>query len=169
MKEDALDRLAGIAEEMNNDSAPVYSVEEQMASAQENENTFSEMSVEDKEDEVMTRIQEITLDEPAPETHSEEVTPVKEEPKSEDTVKESNEGLFNCNNTVKKQRGRPSKSKTETKGEQSDTNTGSIQYNPIMDKLANDIIADLRKNKYEINGFDDKLMQIVFDYMQDKF
>lgn len=166
MKEDALDRLSGIAEEISNDSAPVYSLEEQMASAQENENTFSEMAVEDG---VMPRIQEITLDEPAPETPSEEVTPVKEEPKSEDTVKESDEGLFNCNNTVKKQRGRPSKSKTEIKGEQSDTSTGSIQYNPIMDKLANDIIADLRKNKYAINGFDDKLMQIVFDYMQTKF
>lgn len=166
MKEDALDRLSGIAEEISNDSAPVYSLEEQMASAQENENTFSEMAVEDG---VMPRIQEITLDEPAPETPSEEVTPIKEEPKSEDTVKESDEGLFNCNNTVKKQRGRPSKSKTEIKGEQSDTSTGSIQYNPIMDKLANDIIADLRKNKYAINGFDDKLMQIVFDYMQTKF
>lgn len=166
MKEDALDRLSGIAEEISNDSAPVYSLEEQMASAQENENTFSEMAVEDG---VMPRIQEITLDEPAPETPSEEVTPVKEEPKSEDTVKESDEGLFNCNNTVKKQRGRPSKNKTEIKGEQSDTSTGSIQYNPIMDKLANDIIADLRKNKYAINGFDDKLMQIVFDYMQTKF
>lgn len=166
MKEDALDRLSGIAEEISNDSAPIYSLEEQMASAQENENTFSEMAVEDG---VMPRIQEITLDEPAPETPSEEVTPVNEEPKSEDTVKESDEGLFNCNNTVKKQRGRPSKSKTEIKGEQSDTSTGSIQYNPIMDKLANDIIADLRKNKYAINGFDDKLMQIVFDYMQTKF
>jgi hypothetical protein len=168
MKEDALDRLSGIAEEISNDSAPVYSLEEQMASAQENENTFSEMAVEDK-DEVMTRIQEITLDEPAPETPSEEVAPVVEEPKSEDTVKESDEGLFNCNNTVKKQRGRPSKNKAEVKVEQSDTNSGSIQYNPIMDKLANDIIADLRKNKYAINGFDDKLMQIVFDYMQTKF
>jgi len=173
MKEDALSRLDGIAEDLANAPAkPVFSVEEQMESAKEDEDMFSEMSAEAK-DNLLGRVKEVTLDEPTPIPPEEQLlSEVKAEEKPVEPIepKKPDEELFNCNSNVKNnKRGRPSKSKTETKGEQSDTNGESLQYNPIMDKLAKDIIADLRKNKYSINGFDNNLMQIVFNYMQDKF
>jgi hypothetical protein len=174
MKEDALSRLDGIAEEYSDNSPKqVYSLEEQMDSAQENEDIFSEMSAESKES-LLGHIQEVKLESEPPMPSPEEKlltanAPVEEPVMEEPTVlsAQPDERLFN-NNKKKSRAGRPKKETTENKETVAVADNSSM-YNPIMDKLAKDIIDDLRKNKYSINGFNNQLMQIVLNYMQDKF
>ncbi len=85
------------------------------------------------------------------------------------------EELFNNNiNTVeveKEEEVKKPRRKRRTK-ESEPTASSSIPndaFNPIMDQLAKDVIDDLRKSKYKINRFDNNTMEIVFNYMYNKF
>ena len=175
-REDALSRLEGIAQEALDDTPKsTYTLEEQMTSAQENEDIFSEMSAESKDALLSsTGIQEVTLDTPEPEVaplvmEGEAVAVDTKVPEAPSVTQPSQEGLFN-NNKKKSRAGRPRKETTVQKesAPQQD-NSSTKQYDPIMSKLANDIIDDLRKSGYSLYGFNKNQMQIVFDYMQDKF
>lgn len=171
MAQDALERLYNT----NNDSIPNYSVEEQMASA--NDDDFLESMSKDSRDALMktvqppqSSIQEVFLEDASEEpayniidvTESQNES-VESETSYEEETNSSNEELSNINSSdKKKQRGRPKQQTTEII-------TQSSTFDPIMNRLALDLLNDLQSKKFRVNRFDDTLMQIVFDYMRTKF
>lgn len=172
MAQDALERLLNT----DNDSTPNYSVEEQIASASDDD--FLESMSKDSRDALMKTVQpqssikEVFIDEDIDEQTSNVIevsgsqTDVSEyvEPEtSNEDENTSNEELSNINSSdKKKQRGRPKQQINEI------TNQSST-FDPIMNRLALDLLNDLQNKKFRVNGFDDNLMRIVFDYMRTKF
>ena len=97
-------------------------------------------------------------------------TEIKVEDIKEETTS-SKEELFNNNNEESLSKKPRKKRKTKDTSDLS-TNEVSLSnstFNPIMDQLAKDVIDDLRKSKYKISRFDNDTMEIVFNYMYNKF
>lgn len=126
-----------------------YSVEEQMESADEDDflESMSDSSREALLKSVQPSIQEVVLEKST-------------ETKTDDT----DEALFN-NKENKKKRGRQPKTTTPPQSPP----TQNLDYDPIMNKLALNLISDLQVKKFKLNGFDDNLMKILYDYIQTKF
>lgn len=85
-------------------------------------------------------------------------------------VTESDDELFNNNNMKPKRRSRKTQDEPTSVGS-SVVSSGSIggSSNPVLDQLAKDVIDDLRNRCHKINRFDDKSMEMIFDYMYSKF
>lgn len=168
MAQDALERLFN----SNNQSGEsIYSIEEQM-NYSEDDDFLNGMSSE-AENALFKSVSEVTLDENNSNNNEEYIT---EELEEDDTIvidapgltpTPSKEELFNNNteDTNDKKTRKPRKPKNET----NTTTTVSNAFNPIMDQLSKDIIDDLRKSNYKINRFNNDTMEIVFNYMYDKF
>lgn len=98
-----------------------------------------------------------------------------EDTKTDDVVfsepqKQSQEELFINNNEDKKMsrpRGRTKQVSTESTTIKQSGSNGV--FDPIMNQLALNVINDIQSKKIRVNGFDDTLMQIIFDYMKSKF
>ena len=170
----ALERLF----DSNNQEESNYSLEEQMDSASNDE--FLEGMSSAAERALINSVTEVTLDEPEEKEEIEDTT-IKEEtvdnkedeivvskPIENDSSKEtddSKEELFNNNTEEKKQR----KKRAYTKNTESTKDSSNSVFIPIMDQLAKDIVDDLKKSGYKINRFDKQQMNIVLDYMYEKF
>jgi hypothetical protein len=160
----ALDRLNKI--ETDTDK-PILSVEEQMQAVDEletpsNKEFFGGMSPEAKESMVnsfmMTEVKvedcdDIDDDEEVKEEEAKEMTDI--DPKDDEQ--------FNNNTEEKKQRGRPKKD-VDTN---SSVDKGSA-YDPIMNQLARDVLADLRKQKYSLGNFSASQTKLILDYINSK-
>lgn len=83
---------------------------------------------------------------------------------------ESDDELFNNNNMKPKRRSRKTQDEPTSVGS-SAVSSCSIggSSNPVLDQLAKDVIDDLRNRCHKINRFDDKSMEMIFDYMYSKF
>lgn len=81
---------------------------------------------------------------------------------------ETPDGLFN-NNSEKPKRSYRKRSEDSTAANQTQSNPNSVSSNPLLDQLAKDVIDDLREKCYKINRFDDKSMEMIFNYMYNKF
>lgn len=175
MSQNALERLFN----NNNDSHREYTLEEQMASAEETDDFLDSMSTESK-DALMNKIQEVTIDEPDDVTYSEPTPeqqpynmPIQQEPMT--TAPVTPTPVQQVTSTTepeekkeKPTRGRPKKH-TETPVEHSNNSIEDTLFVPIMDQLAKDLIDDLIKNDYKISRFTTEQMKIVYDYMYNKF
>lgn len=73
------------------------------------------------------------------------------------------EELFINNKEDRPKRGRRKKVSEASSG------VTCTESNPVFDQLVKDLIDDLRQNHYKINRFDDKSMNIIFNYMHSKF
>lgn len=102
----------------------------------------------------------ITNQEPIPEPIHESI--------AEPIMESTNDELFNNN---KPKRGRPPKNHNESTTNNTHESYINIdtQSNPVFDQVAKDIIDTLRQNKFKINRFDDKSMEMIYNYMYTKF
>lgn len=175
MSQNALERLFN---NNNNDSHREYTLEEQMASAEETDDFLNSMSTESK-DALMNKIQEVTMDEPDDVTYSEPTpeqsytAPIQPEPMTTTPVTptpvQQVESVSEPEEKKEKPtRGRPKKH-TGAPVEHSNNPIEDTLFVPIMDQLAKDLIDDLIKNDYKISRFTTEQMKIVYDYMYNKF
>ena len=183
MAQDALERLFN----SNNQEESTYSVEEQMDSV--NDDDFLNGMSSEAEDALFKSVTEVTLDDSEEfsienddnitcneieSNDSDEDLIVSDSSIIEDIKEEttsSKEELFNNNNEESLSKKPRKKRKTKDTSDLS-TNEVSLSnstFNPIMDQLAKDVIDDLRKSKYKISRFDNDTMEIVFNYMYNKF
>ena len=189
MSKDALERLynSSVQEESN------YSLEEQMDSADSNEDDFLVGMSDAAETALFNKVTEITIDEPTNiqlEKSEKAVTikhtdiVLKDIVDCDEDVMSDNLAILNAiredekampqeelfNNNIQETTKRKYKSRKQLEDTCSNSNDSSVStYDPIMDQLAKDLIDVLRHNKYKINRFDDATMSIVFDYMYQKF
>lgn len=171
----ALDRLNNLKNSSNDRE---FTLEEQLESIVKDENldgmsmsamanmrAITEVTLDDEEDEEPSfQSTKDILEEDTEETDDAPEVPYKPEPrimKEEPNMREetSKEELFNNNTNVGRKR-RQSKN---------NNSMSEIESNPIFDQLIHDLIESLRKNKYRLGRFDDKSMNMLFDYMENKF
>lgn len=76
--------------------------------------------------------------------------------------------LFN-HNTEKPKRQYRKNSNRATQASQVQSDSTNVSFNPILDQLAKDVIDELRAKHYKINRFDDSSMEMIFNYMYNKF
>lgn len=84
---------------------------------------------------------------------------VEEQPTAQDE-------LFNNNMKPKRKYRKNSEDSAQVSNNSNPVNGSS---NPVLDQLAKDVIDDLRSKCYKINRFDDKSMEMIFNYMYNKF
>lgn len=177
-EETALDRLQRLSipsEERE------YTLEEQMDSVS-TDDFLDGMSVSAK-NQLGHLFEEVTTDE---DTTSYDPTPIEPQTQCSDPVPQAtiipsqeqiqepikpdttNDELFNNN---KPKRGRPPKNHNESTTNNTHESYINIdtQSNPVFDQVAKDIIDTLRQNKFKINRFDDKSMEMIYNYMYTKF
>lgn len=120
--------------------------------------------------------------------------PIKEEPTATDTAPEgeisidvtdvgeevsydlpSNEGLFN--NNIDGNQTKPKTKRTYRKKKQEEESVvtektmvtaKNADSNPLYDQLVISMIDELRKKKFKFNGFNDKSMEVLYDYVLSK-
>lgn len=184
--DNALDRLLN---SVNNDDATNYSVEEQIKSATSSDNAdeiLEGMSAESKD--ALFKATEIKLDDTAaPQENTSNFAQnntnnTQNEPNlAQNDENSSNYALFNSIEEKetetkvekpKRKAGRPKKSEninTHQSTPNIQDNQQSDNYNPIMNQLVKDLIDNLRKDKYKINRFDNQTMEIIYQYIYEKF
>lgn len=167
----ALDRINKLN---NNTEKPTLSLDAQMALANEledpeNEEFFGGMSEEAKSS-LSKSFQKFEV-----KLEKEKNPNILNKTKKEDSKEESNEKeseteeksneLFNNNSNEpqNKNRGRPKKEQN-----QMEQGNSSIDYTPIMDRLAKQLIDDLKNKKYSVDNFSEVEMNIIFDYIYSK-
>jgi hypothetical protein len=119
--------------------------------------------------------------------------PVKEEPNNTETTPEgeisidvtdvgeevsydlpSNEGLFN--NNIDANQPKPEKRKYCKRKQKEESNmsvdktvaTKNTDSNPLYDQLVISMIDELRKKKFKFNGFNEKSMEVLYNYVLSK-
>lgn len=181
--ETALDRLNRLSEPSNERE---YTLEEQMDSVSTDDfldgmsvaaknqlgHLFEEVTISESNDSIENRIMETQVpDSNQNPTMSMDLTNNELTDIAEDDT--SNDELFN--NNMKPKRKYTKRSQVENTQQVEDTkakdSTVRVDYssNPVFDQVAKDLIDDLRNSKYKINRFDDKSMEMIFDYMYNKF
>lgn len=184
---DAKERLKNVRMEPN----PNMSLEEQLNSSDDNDDTFVDGMSDDARDAMKKTISENSTANffDKPEVIEPESTEFdeEEEPSIEDTPliqpvtlddepetasnPTSYNDIFNSNTSTAegpstgKRRGRRRREVPQEVNQSSSEN----MYNGIMDQLAKNLIDDLRSNKYRFGRFSDECMDVVFKYMYDKF
>lgn len=186
----ALDRLNGL---MQNDSDEIVITGDEYFEdvAKRINNRFEEVSLDDepaiateeKDDNIPEiEISEPVIEKPITETPITEVKTPEIEINVSDVGENIGEELFNNNAEIKKPRqkgpGRPKKNvnnninvptaKPEVKVENISAKIDS-ETNPLYNQLVNNLIDDLRLRKYTYNGFSTESMEILFQYIQNKF
>lgn len=81
----------------------------------------------------------------------------------QDDGSDEEELFINNNKEDRPKRGR------RKKVSEASSEVNCTESNPVFDQLVKDLIDDLRQNHYKINRFDDKSMDIIFNYMHSKF
>ena len=188
--DNALDRLLN---SVNNNDSTNYSVEEQIKSATSSDNAdeiLEGMSAESKD--ALFKATEIKLDDTAaPQENTSnfaqnDTNNTQNEPNlAQNDENSSNYALFNSIEEKeteiepeikvekpKRKAGRPKKSENINTNQSTpiiQDNQHSDNYNPIMNQLVKDLIDNLRKDKYKINRFDNQTMEIIYQYIYEKF
>lgn len=174
--ENALDRLDRLN---SNTNEREFTLEEQMESVS-TDDFLDGMSLAAK-DQMSHLIEEVDLDdeddtedETAVQSNTDEkdnnnasinqnATPLEESVNKQ--IETTNDELFINNSKPKR------KYERRNKSENIDVNESTInsESNPVFDQLVKDLIDDLRKRNYKINRFDEKSMNLIFNYMYNKF
>lgn len=171
--ENALDRLDRLN---SNTNEREFTLEEQMESVS-TDDFLDGMSLAAK-DQMSHLIEEVDLDD---EDDTEDETTV--QPNTDDKTINTNQNATSLEEPVNKQtettndelfinNSKPKrKYERRNKSENIDVNESTInsESNPVFDQLVKDLIDDLRKRNYKINRFDEKSMNLIFNYMYNKF
>ena len=174
--ENALDRLDRLN---SNTNEREFTLEEQMESVS-TDDFLDGMSLAAK-DQMSHLIEEVDLDD---EDDTEDETAVQSNTDNkEDTSVNTNQNATSLEDPVTTQtettndelfinNSKPKrKYERRNKSENIDVNDSTInsESNPVFDQLVKDLIDDLRKRNYKINRFDEKSMNLIFNYMYNKF
>ena len=188
MSSNALERLYQDATLMNNDE-PQYSTEELLNV--DDEKSFLENMSSESKDFLLSKIQQVTLDDVDEiEEDALEELPIEEEEVNtieeefiEDTFEEDTfeEEVFEeepvieqeVEQEVKRRRGRPRKEETlqvikEEEEEERKMPERINSLNMFMDSLARDLIQELRDKQYETRNFNREQMLVILDYLEKK-
>lgn len=180
--ETALDRLNRLSEPSNERE---YTLEEQLDSVSTDDfldgmsvaakdqlgHLFEEVTIDESEDSFENKIMEAQV----PEVNQNPAIVVDLDNEPSDIMEDepSNDELFNNNMKPKRKYNRRSQVENNQQVEDTKAKDSNVRVdyssNPVFDQVAKDLIDDLRNSKYKINRFDDKSMEMIFDYMYNKF